>query len=146
MIPYKVYERILQDEISFPSDFLDTEAQEIIRKLLNKCSEGRIITSICEFKAHAWFKDIKWIDILKQRVTPPFIPNMKEELSKDYLLSNQGLEDVIDEEMGKHFGAKRRFRAGITMEIEKLWEDDYGSKMEFISQNKSSGSTVDIAG
>ena len=128
----------MKDPIEFPDDFTDVDAQEIIKKLLNKCSEGRIVTSIREFKAHSWFKNIKWIDLLQGKVEPPFCPKMEEDLNTNLLLKNQNLDEVIDFEMSKHFGQKRRLRAGITFEIEKLWEED-------ASQGKGSTSTVDVA-
>lgn len=133
-----VYERILNDSIEFPDDFKEEDAKAIIRKLLNKCSEGRIVTSIREFKAHSWFKQIRWIDLLQGKLHPPFCPKVEEDLSSDFLLKNQNLDEVIDFEMSKHFGQKRRLRAGITIEIEQLWEDDSNC-------TKGSTSTVDAA-
>ena len=133
-----VYERILKDEIEFPDDFTDEEAKEIMKKLLNKCSEGRIVTSIREFKANSWFKNIKWIDLLQEKIDAPYCPKVEQDLSSDFLLKNQNLNEVIDFEMSKHFGQKRRLRAGITFEIEQLWEDES-------SFGKRSSSTVDAA-
>ena len=138
-MPYLVYERILKDPIDFDEDFTDEEAKAIIRKLLNKCSEGRIVTSIKEFKAHSWFKNINWIDLLQERLDAPYCPKMEDDLNSDLMLKNDNLDQVIDFEMSKHFGQKRRLRAGITFEIEKLWEDDSASF------GKRSSSTVDVA-
>jgi cGMP-dependent protein kinase len=142
-VPYLVYERILKDEIDFPEDFDDEESIKIIKKLLNKCSEGRIVTSICEFKAHSWFKDIKWIDILNQKITAPFIPNLHDDQTNDCYANNQILADVIDEEMIKHFGSKRRFVAGMTLEIEKIWDDSRSSAGNIKSSKNFSKSTID---
>lgn len=133
-----MYERILNDPIEFPDDFEEEETKEIIKKLLNKCSEGRIVTSIREFKANPWFKKIRWIDLLQEKMEAPYCPKVEMDLSSDFLLKNQNLDQVIDFEMMKHFGQKRRLRAGITVEIEKLWEDDS-------HYTKGSSSTVDAA-
>ena len=139
-MPYRVYERILNDEISFPSDFTDEDAKEIIKKLLNKCSEGRIVTSICEFKAHSWFKGIDWIKLLQKKIPAPYKPRVEADLDQEFLLSSQGLDEVIDGEMKKHFGMRRRLRAGITVEIERLWEEDAGSRNKL--QSIPTASTV----
>ena len=47
--------------------------------------------------------------------------------------------------MSKHFGAKRRFTAGMTVEIEKIWDDSRSSAGDIKSIRQFSRSTIDVS-
>ena len=66
--PMEVYEHVLQGLYELPS-FIDTQAKDLIRRLLNP--EPRLRPSITGVRAHAYFGDVDWLLADSVLVVPP---------------------------------------------------------------------------
>ncbi|XP_070582151.1 serine/threonine-protein kinase N2-like [Ptychodera flava] len=75
----EVFDSIVNDEVRYPR-YLSTEAISIMRRLLRKNPERRLGSSerdAEDIKKHAFFRNVKWEDLLLRRVKPPFVPTVK---------------------------------------------------------------------
>ena len=67
------------------------EAKDLINKLLvinPKSRLGAGIGGVDKLKRHPYFKNIDWKDLEELKVTPPFIPDVKDPTDLNYLESN----------------------------------------------------------
>ncbi|XP_071493732.1 serine/threonine-protein kinase N2-like [Diadema antillarum] len=75
----EVFDSIVNDEVRYPR-FLSTEAIAIMRRLLRRNPMRRLGSSqrdAEDIKGQAFFKSMNWDDLLMRRVTPPFVPKIK---------------------------------------------------------------------
>ncbi|RWS31356.1 serine/threonine-protein kinase N2-like protein [Leptotrombidium deliense] len=81
----EVFDSIVNDEVRYPRS-LSLEAVAIMRRLLRKNPEKRLGSSerdAEDVKKQAFFRHIKWDDLLHRKVKPPFTPTImsKEDVS-----------------------------------------------------------------
>ncbi|KFM60785.1 Serine/threonine-protein kinase N2, partial [Stegodyphus mimosarum] len=72
----EVFDSIVNDEVRYPT-FLSLESIAIMRRLLRKNPERRLGASerdAEDVKKQAFFRNIRWDDLLMRKVKPPFIP------------------------------------------------------------------------
>jgi cGMP-dependent protein kinase 1 len=100
--PYRVYELILSQELDFPRDIapLADAASALIRMLLNKLSEKRLLSGFEKIRSHEWFAGVDWEELYCKNTVPPYRPTLKansEELDElfrdqdiawDYIIQN----------------------------------------------------------
>ncbi|ESP05042.1 hypothetical protein LOTGIDRAFT_109468 [Lottia gigantea] len=75
----EVFDSIVNDEVRYPR-FLSTEAIAIMRRLLRRNPERRLGSSerdAEDVKKQAFFRNLKWDDLLMKKVKPPFVPTVK---------------------------------------------------------------------
>ncbi|XP_050406915.1 serine/threonine-protein kinase N2 isoform X1 [Patella vulgata] len=113
----EVFDSIVNEEVRYPR-FLSTEAIAIMRRLLRRNPDRRLGSSerdAEDVKKQAFFRNLKWDDLLMKKVKPPFVPTVKN--SED--VSN------FDEE----FTAERpvltppKDRRGLTANDQTLFND-----------------------
>lgn len=59
--------------------------KELLFILLNKdpqerVGEGQNASDISSLRNHRWFYDLNWDDIIERKLTPPFVPHLKNSL------------------------------------------------------------------
>lgn len=106
-----MYKKILQNPLKFPS-FLDgTDAQDLLKKLLQKEPSKRL-DDAQQIKSHAFFKDIDWQKLLSKSYMPPFKPQVEGLLDTsnfDQDFTNERpqdsvVDDFLSESVQKQFG------------------------------------------
>ena len=60
----EVFDCILEEEITFPPDFTDSNSKNLIKQLLNKDPEKRIGSSLSTLKNHPMFVGTNWLEFL----------------------------------------------------------------------------------
>ena len=90
--PYAIYERILSDELEFPTDIpqLTEPAIQVMNNLLNKFSNTRQSDTAEKIKCYEWFNTIDWEDLYCKNILPPYKPTIKDEL--------ENYENILNEE------------------------------------------------
>ncbi|KAJ3074702.1 Serine/threonine kinase [Podochytrium sp. JEL0797] len=90
----QIFDAIMHDDVLFPGS-MNKDAVDILKKLLTKDPLLRLgsgPTDSAEIKAHPYFKDVNWDDVLHLKITPPFFPkitsptdisNFDEEFTKE---------------------------------------------------------------
>ncbi|KAI9484761.1 kinase-like domain-containing protein [Zychaea mexicana] len=75
----ELFEAIINDELECPA-FMSRDAQNICHALLQKDPLRRLGTGprgAVEIRAHAFFRQVKWDNLLAKRVKAPFLPTIK---------------------------------------------------------------------
>ncbi|XP_050300836.1 serine/threonine-protein kinase N isoform X2 [Anthonomus grandis grandis] len=75
----EVFDSIVNDEVRYPR-FLSLESIAIMRRLLRKAPDRRLGSSerdAEDVKKQAFFRNIKWEELLHRRVPPPFVPTIQ---------------------------------------------------------------------
>ncbi|KAI9260616.1 kinase-like domain-containing protein [Phascolomyces articulosus] len=75
----ELFEAIINDELECPM-FLSRDAQSICYALLQKDPLQRLGSGPqgpFEIRSHAFFRDVKWEDLVAKRIKAPFLPNIK---------------------------------------------------------------------
>jgi len=73
----EMYERIIYDSLSFPSNLSD-DFVNLMSLLLIKDPKFRLGSrkGISEVKEHSWCSDIAWEKYVKKEIPPPFVPDL----------------------------------------------------------------------
>ncbi|KAI9142864.1 kinase-like domain-containing protein [Paraphysoderma sedebokerense] len=77
----KMYEKILQGKIKWPSHF-DPAAKDLLKRLLTSDLSkryGNLKAGSKDIKNHKWFAGVDWNKALKLQIPPPYIPPVKGE-------------------------------------------------------------------
>jgi len=95
-----MYHKIMTADIDFSKPLFTPEAQDIIRKFLDRDPVNRLQDSL-EIKAHPWFRSIDWVKLEKLEIPPPFVPLVKSaddvgNIDEEFLRENVNADD--DEE------------------------------------------------
>jgi len=69
----EMYELILKKPLEFPAD-VSPAAQDLLRKLLDRNPQMRL-QDVEKFKAHPFFADLKFADLMARKIKPPFVPD-----------------------------------------------------------------------
>ncbi|ODQ68203.1 kinase-like protein, partial [Nadsonia fulvescens var. elongata DSM 6958] len=74
----QMYKNIAFGKVKFPKDALSQEGRNFVKGLLNRNPKHRLgaIDDARELKAHAFFADINWDNLLKKQIVPPFKPHV----------------------------------------------------------------------
>lgn len=75
--PYDIYEEIMQSEMKFPEFVNDKKARKLIEQLLSHNPDQRHSGSFAALKAHSWFEEFNWNDLIlrnSRKLDPPYIP------------------------------------------------------------------------
>ena len=59
--PYEIYEEVIQGDPSFPRNFKDRRAKELIETMLSLNPEMRHNGSYSSLKNNSWFETINWV-------------------------------------------------------------------------------------
>uniref|UniRef100_A0AAR2JU11 protein kinase C n=1 Tax=Pygocentrus nattereri TaxID=42514 RepID=A0AAR2JU11_PYGNA len=76
----EVFDSIVNDEVRYPR-FLSTEAISLMRRLLRRNPERRLGSSerdAEDVKKQPFFRNIEWEALLQRKVTPPFVPSVRD--------------------------------------------------------------------
>ncbi len=79
-------EELYNKELLMP-DYVTEEAQDLIKKLLIINPKKRLgygDNGANKIKLHPYFKDINWDDAWNQKLNPPFIPQIKDDMDLKY--------------------------------------------------------------
>jgi len=92
-----MYHKIMTAEIDFSKPVFTNEAQDIIRKFLNRDPEQRL-QDPQEIKAHPWFRGLDWAKLDKLEIAPPFVPLVKSaddvgNIDEEFLRENVNEDD-----------------------------------------------------
>lgn len=88
--PYKIYQSIVMDKLTFPSYFKDKNTKDLIKKLLVKTPEKRLGKTFGEIKGHPFFNEFEWDNLMNKMIKPPIIPN-----EKDLTIQKDEIENMI---------------------------------------------------
>lgn len=96
-----MYHKIMTSDIDFSKPVFTPDAQDIIRKFLNRDPHQRL-QDPQEIKAHPWFRSIDWNKLDKLELPPPFVPTVKSaddvsNIDDDFLRENVNAEDDDEE-------------------------------------------------
>ncbi|KAJ5071524.1 serine/threonine-protein kinase pkga-related [Anaeramoeba ignava] len=99
----EVFENIIKHNFEFPP-YISDELHDLISKLLVSDPSQRLgFNGSEEIKAHAFFKDVNWENIISEN--PPFVPKPKDEFDTQYFSKEtrvfSDLEDDIIQDMNK---------------------------------------------
>lgn len=106
-----MYRKILQNPLRFPPFLENTDAQDLLIKLLQKDPLHRL-NDAQAIKNHPFFKDIDWNKLLNKSYLPPFKPNVENLLDTsnfDQDFTNEKpqdsvVDDFLTESVQKQFG------------------------------------------
>jgi protein kinase A len=79
--PIKIYEKILEGKIKFPSGF-DDNAKSLVKHLLEKDLSkryGNLQNGINDIKKHRFFNEFDWEKLLNEEINPPYHPKVKSD-------------------------------------------------------------------
>jgi serine/threonine protein kinase len=79
--PLKIYEKIIECKIKFPSLF-DDNAKSLIKHLLEKDLSkryGNLQNGILDIKNHRFFKEFEWEKLINEDIIPFYNPSVKSE-------------------------------------------------------------------
>jgi len=90
-----MFRLIVTEKVKYPKSF-SSEAREIISKLLIKNPDRRLgsTNDAEELMEHPFFAVINWSDLKKKRLTPPFKPELTNELDTRYVDPEFEHEDI----------------------------------------------------
>lgn len=64
----KMYQNILREKLTFPESFNKYPlVKDLLRKLMEKNLEKRF-KGVREIRAHPWFSDVNWEDLMQKKV------------------------------------------------------------------------------
>ena len=88
--PFKVYNKVLEHVLKYPSYISSNKAKAVIEKMLdtNPAMRGSVKT----LKEHVWFVGLNWDSVLGKQLKPPFIP--KAENLSTSLQKNRNIESL----------------------------------------------------
>ncbi|KAI9004421.1 kinase-like domain-containing protein [Hyaloraphidium curvatum] len=76
---YRLYEKILASKIKWPSHF-DPNAKDLLKRLLSPDLTkryGNLKGGSSDIKRHKWFAGVDWTMVVQRKVTPPYVPPVK---------------------------------------------------------------------
>jgi serum/glucocorticoid-regulated kinase 2 len=82
----EMYELILKAQLKFPN-FVPLEAQSLLKGLLEREEFKRLgsgPTDGAEIRNHPFFSNIDWDKLYRKEITPPFIPNIKDDENANF--------------------------------------------------------------
>lgn len=97
----EMYELILKAPLKFPN-FVPMEAQSLLRGLLEREEFKRLgagPTDGAEIRAHPFFSNIDWDKLYKKDITPPFVPNIKDDDTRYFdeeFVSERAIDSFAD--------------------------------------------------
>jgi len=97
----EMYELILKAPLKFPN-FVPMEAQSLLRGLLEREEFKRLgagPTDGAEIRAHPFFSNIDWDKLYKKEITPPFVPNIKDDDTRYFdeeFISERAIDSFAD--------------------------------------------------
>lgn len=77
----KLFERIKRGELTYPS-YVTPEAKSLLQQLIFRDPNRRLGGGPGageEVKGHAFFAGVNWAEVYEQKVTPPFVPQLREQ-------------------------------------------------------------------
>lgn len=106
----EIYDAILSQDIVLPSH-LPSETVDILQKLLAKQPENRLGSGsgdANDVMNHPFFTELEWKDVYDQKITPPFIPGLKDPLDvsnfdSEFISTTSILTPVQSSESGGKF-------------------------------------------
>ena len=75
--PYEIFKMILSEKIRYPKKF-DSNAKSIIRHLTDHDLSrryGNLKHGSDDVKNHRFFNDVSFVNIVTQKVKPPYVPS-----------------------------------------------------------------------
>lgn len=101
----KLFESIKNGVVQYP-EYLSEEVIDLMSKFLIKNPEHRLgsgANGVVDIKTHPFFKSIKWDELVKKKIKPPFIPRLKNITDIRYIdpvFSKQPVTETPNESMG----------------------------------------------
>lgn len=102
--PFEVYQLLATQPLQYPAYFLKKEnrvAKKMIEQLLSRSPDARLGGSFAALKAHQWFDQLDWDQLLEGRVEPPYVPNKRMMISKSDLERQKNMAYPVLEEINK---------------------------------------------
>ena len=92
---FKIYGKILDRNLKYPSYMSSTRCRPIIEKMLD--SNPAMRGTVESLKEHHWFVGVSWDGILGKQIKAPFIPKLDplNAVLQKALKTAKGLADVI---------------------------------------------------
>jgi cGMP-dependent protein kinase len=92
---FKIYGKILDRHLKYPSYMSSTRCKPIIEKMLdpNPAMRGTVEA----LKEHAWFNGVSWDGLLGKQIKPPYVPKLDalNAALQKALKTSKGLQEVI---------------------------------------------------
>lgn len=79
--PMAIYQKILKGKVKFPRDF-DKNCKSLVKHLLVADVSKRygcLKKGVDDIKKHRWFKTFNWSDLIDEKITPDYIPQIADE-------------------------------------------------------------------
>ena len=122
--PYKVYEKILAYNLTYPVSLKHNSKVKIfIDQLLAYNPAGRGTAE--SIKSHKWFTNFEWESLLSKQLKPPYVPivnSLNSELAKS---------NIVSQDVDLLFIKEENFENSDDFQIFDLDEDDYDWDFEF---------------
>jgi len=77
-----MYQKIISGKLEFPS-FIDEDTQSLLKGLLTRDPAKRLDTK--KIKSHEFYASIDWERLYDKDITPPYIPDVKDEGDIDFI-------------------------------------------------------------
>uniref|UniRef100_A0A6B2L8V6 Protein kinase domain-containing protein n=1 Tax=Arcella intermedia TaxID=1963864 RepID=A0A6B2L8V6_9EUKA len=99
-----MYHKIMTAEIDFSKHHFSAEAQDIIKRFLDRDPNTRLQDPL-EIKKHGWFKEMDWEKLDNLEISPPFVPQVKSaddvsNIDDEFLRENIQEDDDDDQPKG----------------------------------------------
>jgi len=122
--PYEIYEEIITKPIKYPSYVKDKKARKIMDQLINKVADVRLGGSFASLKAHQWFDNFNWDDLLDKKLKSPYVPpNAKMMTENDIAKMEKKSQPVTSEIQEDQKNAKKY---NVSLAADKNWDKVFG--------------------
>ena len=78
---FKLYEKILNCKLRFPSHF-DPLAKDLVKRLLSPDLSkrfGNLKDGVQDIKEHKWFAGVDWVKLVNLEIPAPYVPKVASE-------------------------------------------------------------------
>ena len=95
-----LFKRIVKAKYTFPkSGVVNSDAQDLIERLLVSRQSNRLgclARADKDIRDHPWLKSINIEDLLKKKITAPWVPKIKDPLDSQYFDSYKHIENEME--------------------------------------------------
>lgn len=122
---YKVYERVIEHNIVFPTNIKHTlPLKSLVTQLLSVKAAARTGGSISKLKKHKFLAGFKWEKLFSRGISPPYIPKLRSlttEAARAFKSKKNFLEVMLRDETSE----TPIHSAKIKTPIPASWDDEF---------------------
>ena len=133
----KINLKVFEDEVRFPPD-LNPLAVNFIKELLNLDPKKRLGSGddgINKIKSHPYFKGVDWDKYFNKKITPPFVPDLADDLDLKYF-DKMFTDEPVDSSRSTMYSRPREYSTykGFTFVANSVKKDLDNENMDEVKE------------